>query len=210
MKYTIVPVTPLQQNCTVLWCGETMLGAVVDPGGDVDRIAAVVERSGARIERILLTHGHFDHAGGVLDLAERFGVPVDGPHREDEFLLERLREDAAMFGLQARGPVRPDRWLDQGDVVTVGRIEFAVHHCPGHTPGHVIFHHAPSRLALVGDVLFRGSVGRTDLPRGSHETLIRSIRERLLPLGDETAFIPGHGPTSSIGLERLTNPFLRN
>lgn len=208
MKYAIVPVTPFQQNCTVLWCEDTMRGAVVDPGGEVERILAAIDGSGAVIERVLLTHGHIDHAGGARELADRLGVKIEGPHVADGFLLDQMPQQGAMFGLPPLPPVSPDRWLDAGDTVSVGAQVLDVLHCPGHTPGHVVFLHRASNLALVGDVVFRGSVGRTDLPGGSHEVLMRSIAENLLPLDDETRILPGHGPTSTIGVERRTNPFL--
>lgn len=186
-----------------------MAGAVVDPGGDLQRILAEVERQGVRLERILVTHGHLDHAGGVAELAERLGLPVEGPHREDAFWIDGLTQQAVAFRFPAARPFTPDRWLAQGDTVTVGGLTLDVLHCPGHTPGHVVFFHAGSRLALVGDVLFRGSVGRSDFPRGDHAALIRSIKERLLPLGDDAAFVPGHGPMSTFGHERRFNPFLQ-
>lgn len=208
MKHVIVPVTPFQQNCTILVCEQTTGAAIVDPGGDAGLILSALERTGGAVERILLTHGHLDHAGAAGELAHRFGVPIEGPHRADAYWLEGLAQQAAMFGFPALRPVVPDRWLEEGGTVRVGAVELAVLHCPGHTPGHVAFHHAEQRLALVGDVLFRGSVGRTDFPGGDHDTLIRSIRDKLLPLPDDTAFIPGHGPMSTIGVERRTNPFL--
>lgn len=210
MKYAVVPVTPFQQNCSVVWDEATMAGAVVDPGGDLDRVMAEVEANGVRLERILVTHGHLDHAGATADLAEALKLPIEGPHPEDEFWIEGMPQQAAMFRFPAARPFKPDRWLDQGDRVSLGSLTLDVLHCPGHTPGHVVFHHAPSRLALVGDVLFRGSVGRSDFPRGDHATLIRSIRERLLPLGDDVTFIPGHGPLSTFGHERRFNPFLQD
>jgi hydroxyacylglutathione hydrolase len=204
----IVPVTPFQQNCTVMWNEATMRGAVVDPGGDLPRILEAVDQAGIAIEKVLLTHGHVDHAAAAAATAKHFAVPIEGPHRLDAFLIEGLPEQAARYGFPPSAPFTPDRWLDQGDEVTVGGMTFAVRHCPGHTPGHVIFFQAETRFALVGDVLFRGSVGRTDLPRGDFDALIRSVREQLWPLGDDVAFIPGHGPTSTFGEERRTNPFV--
>lgn len=208
LRAAIVPVTPFQQNCTLLWCEETGRAAVVDPGGDLLRIQEAVAKAGVTVERILLTHGHIDHAGGAADLRDRLGVPVEGPHRSDLFLLERLPETGRAYGIAGAHAVTPDRWLDEGDTVTVGDASFQVLHCPGHSPGSVVFVQAEQRFAVMGDVLFRGSVGRTDLPGGDHEALIRSIREKILPLGDDLAFICGHGPASTVGAERATNPFL--
>lgn len=208
MKYAIVPVTPFQQNATVLWCPETMRAAVVDPGGDLDRILDVVRREGLTLERVLVTHGHIDHAGGVADLAERSGVPIEGPHLDDRFWIDGMPQQSRMFGFPAVRSFTPDRWLTGGDTVQVGNQLLSVIHCPGHTPGHVCFYHEPSRLAIVGDVLFQGSIGRTDFPKGDYDTLVASIRERLLPLGDDVAFIPGHGPMSSFGEERRYNPYI--
>lgn len=208
MKFEIVPVTPFAQNCTVLWCEETRRAAVVDPGGDVERIAAALERHGLTLERILLTHGHLDHVGGTVEMRERYGVPVEGPQEEDRFWLDGLPRQAQMFGFPHTDAFLPDRWLNDGDTVTVGNATLTVIHTPGHTPGHVVFFHAPSRLALVGDVLFAGSIGRTDFPKGDYQTLIASIKQRLFPLGDDVAFIPGHGPMSTFGDERTDNPFV--
>ncbi len=208
MKATIVPVTPFQQNCSVIWCERTMLGAIVDPGGDLDRIIGAAEEQGVTVEKILITHGHLDHAGGTADLAARLGVPVEGPHPDDRFWIDGMEQQARMFGVAGARPFTPDRWLDAGDSVTVGEVTLDVRLCPGHTPGHVIFFDPASRLALVGDVLFQGSIGRTDFPRGDFDTLIRSIREQLWPLGDDVTFIPGHGPVSTFGAERRSNPFV--
>lgn len=207
LKYQIIPVTPFEQNCSLLWCDETMKGAVVDPGGDVSRILAAVEQAGVTLEKILVTHGHIDHAGGVASLAEKLSLPVEGPQREDQFWIDGLPQQSRAYGFPDVQAFTPDRWLEQGDRVSFGKIELEVFHCPGHTPGHVVFFHAPSRLALVGDVLFRGSIGRTDFPRGDFDTLIASIHGRLWPLGDDVAFISGHGPMSTIGAERRSNPF---
>ena len=207
MRVTIVPVTPLQQNCTVIWCTRTMRAAVVDPGGDLPKIEAAIAQAGVTVEKILLTHGHIDHAGEAKPLAQTLGVAIEGPHEADRFWLARLDEDGRNYGI--RGVVfEPDRWLVEGDTVTVGDLTLDVYETPGHTPGHVIFHHAPSGLALVGDVLFQGSVGRTDFPLSSHTALIESVVTKLWPLGDATTFIPGHGPASTFAHERRTNMFV--
>ncbi|MBI4191267.1 MAG: MBL fold metallo-hydrolase [Betaproteobacteria bacterium] len=208
MKIAIIPVTPFQQNCSLLMCEETKKAAIVDPGGDLDRIAAAIGQMGAVPEKILLTHGHIDHCAGTAELAAQLQVPVEGPHPEDAFLIERLPEQSARFGLPLAAAFTPDRWLAGGDSVHFGNVELEVRHCPGHTPGHVIFFERTARLAVVGDVLFHGSIGRTDLPRGDYDALIRSIRGELWPLGDDVTFIPGHGPTSTFGHERRANPFV--
>ncbi|MBX3497173.1 MAG: MBL fold metallo-hydrolase [Parvibaculum sp.] len=208
LKAAILPVTPFQQNCTLVWNDETMRGAVSDPGGDLDRIKAAAAEAGVTIEKVLLTHGHLDHASAAGDLARELGVPIEGPHKDDLFLIEALPDQAAKYGFPPVGGFVPDRWLENGDTVEVAGLTFDVRHCPGHTPGHVIFFHAPSRLAIVGDVLFQGSIGRTDLPRGDYGALIQSIRERLWPLGDDVTFVPGHGPLSTFGAERRGNPFV--
>ncbi|MGF1547518.1 MAG: MBL fold metallo-hydrolase [Thiotrichales bacterium] len=209
MHTLTIPVTAFQQNCTVLICDKTHRAAVVDPGGEVERILDAVARAGGVLEKVLLTHGHIDHAGGVADLVKRLGLTVEGPHSADQFWIDALAQQSRLFGLPIAEPFTPDRWLRDGDTVEVGDEQLAVLHCPGHTPGHVVFHHAPSRLALVGDVLFKGSIGRTDFPQGNHAELLRSITDRLWPLGDETRFIPGHGPESTFGHERRTNPYTR-
>ncbi|HEX2553343.1 MAG TPA: MBL fold metallo-hydrolase [Microvirga sp.] len=208
LRAAIIPVTPLQQNCTLLWCEETLKAAVIDPGGDLLRIQEAVAKAGVAVERILLTHGHIDHAGGAAELKERLGVPIEGPHRADLFLLERLPETGRSFGIAGARAVTPDRWLDEGDAVTIGNASLGVLHCPGHSPGSVAFVQAELRFAVVGDVIFRGSVGRTDLPGGDPAALMRSIRDKILPLGDDVTFICGHGPASTVGAERATNPFL--
>ena len=207
LKAAIVPVTPLQQNCTLLWCTETMKGAFVDPGGDLPRLKAAAQQAGVTIEKILITHGHIDHCGQAGILAEELGVPIEGPHEDDRFWIARLDDDGRKYGIQGK-PFESDRWLVDGDQVSVGNLTFDVRHCPGHTPGHVVFHHAPSKLAIVGDVLFQGSIGRTDFPRGNHADLIGAITSRLWPMGDDTAFVPGHGPMSTFGHERKSNPFV--
>jgi glyoxylase-like metal-dependent hydrolase (beta-lactamase superfamily II) len=208
MDYRILPVTPFAQNCSLLWCEETLEAAVVDPGGDLDQITALATRLGVRIVRILLTHGHIDHAGGTAELARRLAVPIEGPQREDAFWIDQLPGQSQMFGFPRCEAFKPDRWLEGGDTVHFGKVSLEVLHTPGHTPGHVCFFHRPSKLAVVGDVLFAGSIGRTDFPRGDYDTLMRSIREGLWPLGDDVEFIPGHGPMSSFGEERRSNPFV--
>ena len=207
LRAAIIPVTPLQQNCTLLWCTETMRGAFVDPGGDLDRLRAAAAQTGATIEKILLTHGHIDHCGQAGILAEQLDVPIEGPHEDDLFWIARLEDDGRRYGINGK-PFQPDRYLVDGDTVTVGKLTFDVRHCPGHTPGHVVFHHPESKLAMVGDVLFQGSIGRTDFPRGNHQQLLDSITGRLWPMGDDTRFVPGHGPMSTFGHERATNPFV--
>jgi len=207
LKAAVIPVTPLQQNCTLLWCTKTMRAAFVDPGGDLPRLRQATAQAGVTVEKILLTHGHIDHAGEAGVLAKELGVPIEGPQEEDRFWIARLHEDGRRWGLRGV-PFEPDRWFEDGDTATVGELVFNVRHCPGHTPGHVVFHHAPSRLAIVGDVLFKGSIGRWDFPMGNHAQLVESITERLWPMGDDTAFVPGHGPMSTFGHERSTNPLV--
>jgi glyoxylase-like metal-dependent hydrolase (beta-lactamase superfamily II) len=215
LKAAIIPVTPFQQNCALLWDDETKRGVVVDPGGEVDRILAAIGQMGVEVERILLTHGHMDHAGGAAALREALAQgsdappPIIGPGPRDRFLLEGLAAQGARYGLDDARDVTPDQWLAEGDTVRIGEESFDVLHCPGHTPGHVVFVSTALRVALVGDVLFQGSVGRTDFPYGDHDALIGAIRTKLLPLGDDIAFLCGHGPGSSFGQERLRNPFLR-
>jgi hydroxyacylglutathione hydrolase len=207
LKAAIIPVTPLQQNCTLLWCTATNKGAFVDPGGDLPKLKAAAQQAGVQIEKILITHGHIDHCGQAAVLAEELGVKIEGPHEADRFWISRLEDDGRTYGI--RGKVfESDRWLVDGDQVMVGELTFDVRHCPGHTPGHVVFHHAPSKLAIVGDVLFQGSIGRTDFPLGNHAELIQAITTRLWPMGDDTAFVPGHGSMSTFGHERRTNPYV--
>ena len=208
MRYTIIPVTPFEQNCTIFWCEKTRQAAIIDPGGDVDRILEVLEAEQLTPAKILVTHGHIDHAGGVGAMAARTGVPIEGPHEEDRFWIDGMLQQSKMFGFPNVTSFVPDRWLKAGDKVHFGEVELDVLHCPGHTPGHIGFFHAPGRLAQVGDVLFQGSIGRTDFPRGDYDTLVKSIHERLFPLGDDVEFIPGHGPMSTFGEERRFNPFL--
>jgi hydroxyacylglutathione hydrolase len=205
----IVPVTGFQQNCTILWDDDSKQGVVTDPGGDVDRIMSAIEKAGVSVGQIWLTHGHLDHAGGAAELAERLGgVPIEGPDRRDEFLLQKLEEQGRAYGFSMRN-VTPTRWLAEGDHVAFGEHRFDVLHCPGHTPGHVVYVNRPAKFALVGDVLFQGSVGRTDFPYGDHKALITAIKDKLLPLGDDVQFLCGHGPGSSFGAERAGNPFLQ-
>ncbi len=208
LRYLTIPVTPFQQNCSIVWCDQTLEGAVIDPGGDLPQIRAAVQRLGIKPTQILLTHAHIDHAGGAAALARELALPIVGPHPGDQFWIDALAQQSQMFGLAAAEPFTPTRWLHDGDTVSVGRSTLAVRHCPGHTPGHVVFHDAESGHAFVGDVLFAGSIGRTDLPGGDHATLIASITQRLWPMGDATVFTPGHGPQSSFGAERRSNPYV--
>ena len=207
LRAAIIPVTAFQQNCTLVWCTATMRGAAIDPGGDLPKVEAAAAQHGVTIEKILLTHGHIDHCGQAGVLAEKLGVPIEGPQEEDRFWIARLGDDSRGMGLEG-SPFEPTRWLEEGDTVTVGDLTLDVYHTPGHTPGHVIFHHPPSKFAQVGDVLFQGSIGRTDFPRGDHATLIESIRTKLWPLGDDTVFVPGHGGASTFAAERASNPYV--
>jgi hydroxyacylglutathione hydrolase len=208
LRAVVIPVTPFAQNCSLVWCDATMRGAVIDPGGEIDQILGEAKKHGVTLEKILLTHAHIDHAGGTAELAGRLSLPIEGPHEGDRFWIQQLPEQGRMFGLPRSEPFEPTRWLVQGDTVTVGDVTLEVRHCPGHTPGHVIFFEPEARLAFVGDVLFQGSIGRTDFPGGDYETLIRSIRGNLFPLGDDVRFVPGHGPLSTFGDERRGNPFV--
>jgi hydroxyacylglutathione hydrolase len=208
MRIAVVPVTPFQQNCSVIWCERTRRAAVIDPGGDLEQIEQVLQQEGLTLEKIVLTHAHIDHAGATAELARRTDVPIEGPHEGDLFWIEQMPAQARMFGLAHGESFTPTRWLHDGDTVTVGDETLEVIHCPGHTPGHVVLFHRGGRFAIVGDVLFAGSIGRTDFPQGNHEQLLRSIRERLFPLGDDITFLPGHGPTSTFGEERAHNPFV--
>ncbi len=208
IKAAILPVTPYQQNCSLVWCTRTMRGAVIDPGGELDRIRATLAQNGVVLEKVLLTHGHLDHASGAAKLARTAGVPIEGPHRDDQFLLDELGRNAARPGFAEAENCTPTRWLADGDTVSVGEAVLGVRHCPGHTPGHVVFFHEGARVAFVGDVLFAGSVGRTDFPRGNHQQLIESITQRLWPLGNDMHFVPGHGPMSTFGRERQTNGYV--
>jgi glyoxylase-like metal-dependent hydrolase (beta-lactamase superfamily II) len=205
----VVPVTPFQQNCTLLWCEATKRAVVVDPGGDLPQVNRAIAQAGVAVDKIWLTHGHVDHVGGAADLKASLKAPIEGPHSDDLFLLQHVVESARSFGIRNVSNVTPDRWLQDGDQVHIGELTFNVLHCPGHSPGSVVFFNPAQRLAIVGDVLFAGSIGRSDLPGGNHGQLLTSIRDKLLPLGDDVAIISGHGPASTIGKERATNPFLR-
>jgi hydroxyacylglutathione hydrolase len=209
LKVLIIPVTPFQQNCSLVFNGESKRGAIVDPGGDVPNILKAIEQSDVTIEMILLTHGHIDHAGGAAELRDALGVQIEGPHKDDLFLLKDLPMSGAKFGMADSRSVVPDRWLNDGDEVEVAGLKFQILHAPGHSPGSVVFFNDENRFALMGDVLFQGSVGRTDFPYGSHDTLMKSIKEKVLPLGDNVSFLPGHGRASQIGVERKTNPFIQ-
>ncbi len=204
----IAPVTPLQQNCTIVWCTTTMKAAVIDPGGEVDRLLKAIADKGLTLEKIWITHGHMDHAGGAAELKARTGAPIEGPHKDDQFWIDRIQESGEMYGIPEARIFVTDRWLDDGDKVTLGETEFEVFHCPGHTPGHVVFFHRETKFAQVGDVLFQGSIGRTDFPMGNHQDLIDSITQKLWPLGEDVRFVPGHGPMSTFGAERRGNPFV--
>ncbi len=208
LNYLTVPVTPFAQNCSLIWDEQTRQAAVIDPGGELDRLLQEVQRLGLKLEQIWLTHAHIDHAGGTGELARRLGLPIIGPHPGDQFWIDGLPQQSAMFGFAPAEPFTPTRWLHDGDTVTLGGHTLDVRHCPGHTPGHVVFHSPELKRAFVGDVLFAGSIGRTDFPQGDHDTLIASITQRLWPTGDDTVFIPGHGPESTFGRERRTNPYV--
>ncbi len=208
LQYQIIPVTPLQQNCSVIWCDQTMDGAVVDPGGDLNLLTGFINSKKINISQILLTHGHLDHAGGATQLASELNVPINGPHIADKFWLDGIERQSAMYGLSGMKNCTPDRWLTEQDSVQVGNETLTIIHCPGHTPGHLVFYHEASSLALVGDVLFEGSIGRTDFPQGNHQDLLDSISQKLWPLGNETRFVPGHGNMSNFGKERESNPFV--
>jgi hydroxyacylglutathione hydrolase len=208
LHYLTVPVTPFQQNCSIVWCDEAKGAAIIDPGGEIDKLLAAVKKTGAKLEQIWLTHGHIDHAGATAELAGSLQIPIIGPHEDDKFWIDQLPEQGAMFDFAHADAFTPTRWLRDGDTVSLGEHTLTVRHCPGHTPGHVVFHSVELNRAFVGDVLFAGSMGRTDFPRGNHADLIRSITERLWPYGNDTVFIPGHGPESTFGQERQSNPYV--
>ena len=208
IRAIIAPVTALQQNCTIVWCDKTKKAAIIDPGGEVDRLLGALKSQGLTLEKNWITHGHMDHAGGTAALKAATGVPVEGPHPDDQFWIDDIGTSGAKWGMPEAKTFTPDRWLHDGDRVTLGETEFEVIHCPGHTPGHVVFFHRQARFAQVGDVLFQGSIGRTDFPRGNFKDLIDAITGKLWPLGDDVRFVPGHGPMSSFGQERKTNPFV--
>jgi len=208
LQYKIIPVTPFEQNCTLFWCDETMKAAVIDPGGDVERIIQAITDNKLILEKVLITHAHIDHAGATQAIVNHYSVPIEGPQQEDQFWIDQIPEQVQRFGFTEAEVFTPDRWLNQGDTVQFGNIELDVFFCPGHTPGHIVFFHRESKLAQVGDVLFCGSVGRTDFPRGDQATLFKSIKENLFPLGDDVRFIPGHGPMGTFGEERRNNPYV--
>jgi len=208
LQYKIIPVTPFEQNCTLFWCDETMKAAVIDPGGNAERIIQAIEDNKLTLEKVLITHAHIDHAGATQAIVDHFSVPIEGPQKEDQFWIDQIPEQVVRFGFAGAAVFSPDRWLNQGDTVHFGNIELEVYFCPGHTPGHIVFFHRESKLAQVGDVLFCGSVGRTDFPRSDQAALLKSITENLFPLGDDVRFIPGHGPMGTFGQERKTNPYV--
>ncbi|WP_300576825.1 MBL fold metallo-hydrolase [Phenylobacterium sp.] len=208
IRALVAPVTPLAQNCTIVWCARTKKAAIIDPGGEVPRLLQALADHDLTLEKIWITHGHLDHAGGTAALKAATGVPIEGPHRDDAFWIDQMDADGARWGMPEARSFTPDRWLENGDTVQLGETEFEVYHCPGHTPGHVVFFHRQARFAQVGDVLFQGSIGRTDFPRGNHQDLIEAITGKLWPLGDDVRFVCGHGPMSSFGAERRTNPFV--
>lgn len=208
LQFKVIPVTPFQQNCTLFWCDQTKLAAIIDPGGDIALIKQAVEQLGVKVEKVLLTHAHLDHAGISKAVATLYNAPIEGPHKDDQFWIDLFPEQIKQFGFGEAEKFEPNRWLDQGDKITFGNVELDVYFCPGHTPGHVVFVDKKSKLAQVGDVLFNGSIGRTDFPKGDHQQLISSIRNNLFPLGDDIRFIPGHGPMSTFGEERKNNPFV--
>lgn len=208
MKFSILPVTPYQQNCCLIWCETTGKAALVDPGGDLERLMKEVETRQVRLENVLLTHGHVDHVGAASEISRQMGIPILGPHPGDAYWLERLPIQAQMFGFPPASAFTPDQWLEDGDRLQIGEVVLDVIHCPGHTPGHVVFVDISNRMAWVGDVLFAGSIGRTDFPGGNFQALLHGIRSKLFPLGDDIRFVPGHGPMGTFGQERLSNPYV--
>ena len=208
MEIRIIPVTPLQQNTSLIWNTETKEGVFIDPGGETDRLMAAADQFGVKIVKVWLTHGHLDHAGAAAEIRERTGAPIEGPHKDDQWLLDEIEAQGAKYGITDGRNVTPDRYLEEGDTLKLGDMEFGVTHCPGHTPGHVVIYHKTGKLAFVGDVLFRGSIGRTDFPKGNHQQLLDAIVANLWPLGDDMRFVPGHGPMSTFGQERKDNPFV--
>lgn len=208
LKAAIVHVTPFEQNCSLVWDEATKRGAVIDPGGDVERIEQAIAQVGLTVEKIVLTHGHLDHVGGAVELKAKLGVQIEGPHIADKFLMDGVEDQAARYGLSGLRNATSDRWLEEGQTLTIGGHDFEIFHCPGHSPGSLVYVNRPNRFALVGDVIFRGSIGRTDFPYGDHDALISSIKTKLFPLGDEIAFICGHGPMGQFGMEKQSNPFL--
>ena len=207
LKAAIVPVTPFQQNCTLVFDEATKKGVVIDPGGDIERIEDAIKQIGMTVEEIILTHGHIDHAGAATDLKEKLGVKISGPHKADKFLLDGLAAQALSYGIPGLKNVTPDRWLDEGDTISIAGVTFDIYHCPGHSPGSLVYVNKAAGIAFVGDVIFQGSIGRTDFPYGDHDALINAIRTKLFPLGDDIVFVCGHGPASTFGEERRSNPF---
>ncbi|SMF60954.1 Glyoxylase, beta-lactamase superfamily II [Alteromonadaceae bacterium Bs31] len=208
LQFDVLPVTPFQQNCSLVWCDKSLEGALIDPGGEVERLLGLVEKHNVTLSKVLLTHGHLDHVGGTAELKKRLQLPVIGPHKDDAFWIDGLEGQAHMMNFSTPEHFQPDQWLVDGDRVSVGDVSLQVIHCPGHTPGHVVLFDDQSQTAFVGDVIFQGSIGRTDFPRGNHQQLISSIRDKLFPLGDDVRFVPGHGPFSTFGQERVSNPFV--
>lgn len=208
MRYRILPVTHYQQNCSLIWCETTKQAALIDPGGEVAKLLQAVEEEGVELVKVILTHGHLDHVGGTAELVKRLDLPVEGPHKGDSFWLDALEQQSAMMGMPPVDKFTPGRWLEDGDTITLGDLTLDVYHCPGHTPGHIVVHHAATATAFVGDVLFKGSIGRTDFPMGNFEQLVTAIRTKLWPLGDDVEFVPGHGPKSTFGAERASNCFV--